>query len=113
MMNGIKALKEQEKMIDGLYSELDLSSQSNFVQSFENILTKFKENQQHLKNSPDYALNKFQDELRVKWNDFASMLNDSKVSKLQLLKILLLNFAFKIIEWSNETSLSDLLLPVI
>lgn len=44
MMNGIKALKEQEKMIDGLYSELDLSSQSNFVQSFENILTKFKEN---------------------------------------------------------------------
>ena len=41
------------------------------------------------------------------------MLNDSNVSKLQLLKILLLNFAFKIIEWSNETSLSDLLLPVI
>ena len=82
MTNGIKTLEEQEKSINGLYSELDLSSQANFVQSFENILTKFKENQQQLKNSPTDVLHKFQDELRTKWNDFASMLNDPTMYKL-------------------------------
>ena len=82
MANGIKTLEEQEKAIYNLYSELDLSSQTNFVQSFENVLTKFKENQQQLKNSPTDVLHKFQDELRTKWNDFASVLNDATVYKL-------------------------------
>lgn len=82
MANGIKTLEEQEKAIYDLYSELDLSNQANFVQSFENVLTKFEENQQQLKNSPTDVLYQFQDELRTKWNDFASMLNDPTVYKL-------------------------------
>ena len=52
------------------------------MQSFETILTNIKENQLQLKNSPEGVLNRYQDELRSKWNDFATMLNDSKVYKL-------------------------------
>lgn len=78
---GIKTLQEQEKKMVGSYNQLDLSSQSNFVQSFETILTNFKENQLQLKNSPEDVLNQFQDELRAKWNDFATLFNDSKIYK--------------------------------
>ena len=35
-----------------------------------------------IKNSPEDVLNRYQDALRVKWNDFASLLNDSTVYKL-------------------------------
>ncbi|MFF5995078.1 hypothetical protein AAGS61_10005 [Lysinibacillus sp. KU-BSD001] len=82
MANGIKSLEEQEQTFRSFYSELNLSSQATFVQSFENALTKFKENQKNLENSLDDVLHQFQDELRTKWNDFASILNDSKVYKL-------------------------------
>ncbi|WP_431026733.1 hypothetical protein [Lysinibacillus sp. LZ02] len=82
MANGIKSLEEQEQTFHSFYSELDLSSQANFVQSFENALTKFKENQKNLDNSSDDMLYQFQDKLRTTWNDFASILNDSKVYKI-------------------------------
>ena len=82
LTGGIKALQQQEKMMNDLYSGLDLSSQSNFVQSFEGILKQFKENQLQLKNSPEDVLNRNLEELRSKWNDFASLLNDSTVYKL-------------------------------
>ena len=35
-----------------------------------------------IKNNPEDVLNRYQDALRVKWNDFASLLNDSTVYKL-------------------------------
>lgn len=83
--NGIKTLQEQENMMAGFYNQLDLSNQSNFVQSFETILTNFKENLLQLKYSPEDILN-LQDELRAKWNDFATMFNDSKVYKLPTIR---------------------------
>ena len=82
LTEGTKKLQEQEAFASSLYGGLDLSNQSTFVQSFETILTNFKENQLQLKNSPEQVLNQFQDELRAKWNDFATMLNDSNVYKL-------------------------------
>jgi len=82
LTDGTQKLQEQEAFAYSLYGRLDLSNQSTFVQSFETILTNFKENQLQLKNSPEDVLNHYQDELRSKWNDFATMLNDSKVYKL-------------------------------
>ena len=82
LTNGSKTLQEQEAFASILYGGLDLSNQSTFVQSFETILTNFKENQLQLKNSPEEVLSRYQDELRSKWNDFATMLNDSTVCKL-------------------------------
>lgn len=82
LTDGMKRLQEQETFAYGLYSGLDFSSQSTFVQSFETILTQFKENQLQLKNSPEDVLSQYQDELRVKWNDYASLLNASEVYKL-------------------------------
>lgn len=82
LTEGTKKLQEQETFTYNLYNGLDLSNHSTFVQSFETILTNFKENQLQLKNSPEDVLNRYQDELRLKWNDFATMLNDSKVYKL-------------------------------
>lgn len=82
LIEGMKTLQEQEAWVSTLYSGLDGSNQSTFVQSFEAILGNFKENQLQLKNSPEEVLNRYQDELRSKWNDFATLFNDSTIYKL-------------------------------
>ena len=82
LTEGMKTLQEQEAWASTLYSGLDDSNQSTFVQSFEAILGNFKENQLQLKNSPEEVLNRYQDELRSKWNDFATLFNDSTIYKL-------------------------------
>lgn len=82
LTEGMNTLQEQEAWASTLYSGLDGSNQSTFVQSFEAILANFKENQLQLKNSPEEVLNRYQDELRSKWNDFATLFNDAAVYKL-------------------------------
>lgn len=82
LTEGMKTLQEQEAWTSTLYGGLDDSNQSTFVQSFEAILANFKENQLQLKNSSEEVLNRYQDELRSKWNDFATLFNDATVYKL-------------------------------
>ena len=76
------SLEEQEKTATNRQSNLDFSNQSNFIKSFETILKDFEENELKQINSPEKALNRFQDELRAKWNDFATMLGNSEVYQL-------------------------------
>lgn len=82
LADGMQRLQEQEKRMTGYYAELDFFSQSSFVQSFETVLSKFKDGELQQKSSPETVLNQYQDELRAKWNDFASLFNDSAIFKL-------------------------------
>ena len=79
LQDGIEKLNALNSWTTAMYNGLDTSSTAAFVQSYEQILAQFKDQQLQISNNPESVLNQFQDELRTKWNDFASLLNDPSI----------------------------------
>lgn len=73
---------ERQQTINSFYNELDFSTPTKFVESFENVLAKYKDHQKNLYNSSDALLQGFQEDLRNKWNNFASKFEEMQSFKL-------------------------------
>ncbi|KOY80752.1 hypothetical protein I6G82_10115 [Lysinibacillus macroides] len=82
--------QEKEHAIRGFYRELDFSNPSNFIQSFEKVLENYKDSQ---KSDKDYdkVIRGYQEDLRTKWNEFASILEEMQSFKLPTTKNSLYN----------------------
>lgn len=81
MQKGTHFQNEQERQFSSLYANLNTESQSQFMQSFENIMQVFKQNQQS-QNVAESVISEYQDSLRNKWNDFASIVEELNYFKL-------------------------------
>lgn len=82
LANGVNKLQQLQQWTTTLYSTLDHSTHATFVQSFEAALNEFKENQLQTNNSPEEAVHRYQQELRSKWNDFATVFPKATLYKL-------------------------------